>query len=83
MNQHFGSLVLGLAAQASAALDGQLPPGAEEAGAATRGGWRRLSSTRWPRCRRRPAAIWMPTKCQLLDQALTSLRFRFATGKPA
>ena len=31
MNPHFISLVMGLAAQANSALDGQLPPGAEQA----------------------------------------------------
>ena len=33
MNQHFASLILGLAGQANAAMDGQLPPGAADAGA--------------------------------------------------
>ena len=37
MNQHFASLVLGLAQQAEAALAGKLPPGAEGLGAINAG----------------------------------------------
>jgi hypothetical protein len=33
MNPHFASLVLGLAQQAESALQGNLPPGAEQLGA--------------------------------------------------
>jgi hypothetical protein len=82
MNQHFGSLILGLAAQASAALDGDLPPGAEQAGASDP---RRLAQALIDTL----AALQEKTRgnleadeAQLLDQALTSLRIRFATGKP-
>lgn len=83
MNQHFGSLILGLAAQASAALDGTMPPGAEEAGANNpRALAQALIDT--------IAAIEVKTRgnleadeARLVDQALTSLRIRFATGKPA
>ncbi len=82
MNQHFGSLILGLAAQASAALDGDLPPGAEQAGANDP---RRLAQALIDTL----AALQEKTRgnleadeAQLVDQALTSLRFRFATGKP-
>jgi hypothetical protein len=83
MNQHFGSLVLGLAAQASAALDGQLPPGAADAGASDP---RRLAQALIDTI----AALEEKTRgnldadeAQLMNQALTSLRIRFATGKPA
>lgn len=81
MNQHFGSLVLGLAAQASAALDGQLPPGAAEAGTSDP---RRLAQALIDTI----AALQEKTRgnldedeARLLDQALTALRIRFATGK--
>lgn len=80
MNQHFGSLILGLAAQANAALDGQLPPGAEAAGANARQLAQALIDTL--------GAVQDKTKgnldadeALLLEQALTGLRFRFATTK--
>jgi hypothetical protein len=83
MNQHFGALILGLAAQASAALDGQLPPGADQAGASDP---RKLAQALIDTI----AALEEKTRgnldddeARLIDQALTSLRFRFATGKPA
>ena len=83
MNQHLASLVLGLAAQASAALDGQLPPGAEQAGEKDA---RQLAQALIDTL----AALEEKTRgnldvdeARLLDQALTSLRIRFATGKPA
>jgi hypothetical protein len=81
MNPHFVSLVMGLAAQANSALDGQLPPGAEQAGA---GDPRQLAQALIETL----AAIEEKTRGnlteqerQLLDQALTALRFRFATGQ--
>lgn len=81
MNQHFGSLILGLAAQANAALDGQLPAGAEEAGA---GNARQLAKALIDTL----GAVEEKTRgnldadeAQLLEQALTTLRFRFATAK--
>ncbi|MES2307114.1 MAG: DUF1844 domain-containing protein [Gemmatimonadota bacterium] len=81
MNQHFGSLILGLAAQANAALDGQLPPGAEAAGA---GNARQLAQALIDTL----SALQEKTKgnldadeALLMEQALTGLRFRFATGK--
>jgi hypothetical protein len=81
MNPHFGSLVLGLSAQAGAALDGQLPAGAEEAGAKDA---RQLAQALIDTL----AAIEEKTRgnldadeARLLDQALTALRIRFATGK--
>lgn len=82
MNQHFGSLILGLAAQANAALDGQLPPGAEAAGA---GNARQLAHALIDTL----GALEVKTRgnldadeALLLEQALTGLRFRFATAKP-
>jgi hypothetical protein len=81
MNPHFGSLVLGIATQANAALDGQLPPGAEEAG---QGNPRHLAQTLIDTL----AALETKTRgnldadeALLVQQALTALRIRFATGK--
>jgi hypothetical protein len=81
MNPHFASLILGLAAQANAALDGQLPPGAEAAGATDA---RQLAQTLIDTI----AMLETKTRGQLeadegklVEQALTALRFRFATGK--
>ena len=81
MNNHFASLVLGLAAQASSAMEGQLPPGAAEAGA---GDARQLAQALIDTL----GALEDKTRgnldadeAQLLEQALTALRFRFATGK--
>jgi hypothetical protein len=81
MNQHFVSLVLGLATQASSALDGTLPPGAEAAGSPDP---RQLAKSLIDTI----GALEEKTKGnleddeqQLLEQALTSLRFRFATEK--
>jgi hypothetical protein len=72
---------MGLAAQANSALDGQLPPGAEQAGA---GDPRQLAQALIDTL----AAIEEKTRGnlsdqerQLLEQALTGLRFRFATGQ--
>ncbi|MEP6589787.1 MAG: DUF1844 domain-containing protein [Gemmatimonadota bacterium] len=82
MNQHFGSLIIGLAAQANAALDGQLPPGAAEAGA---GNARQLAQALIDTL----GALEAKTRgnldadeAKLLEQALTALRIRFATAQP-
>lgn len=81
MNQHFGSLILGLAAQASAALDGQLPPGAAEAGTSDP---RRLAQAlidTLAALQEKTAGNLDEDEARLLDQALTTLRIRFATGQ--
>lgn len=81
VNPHFGSLVFGLAAQASAALEGKLPPGAAEAGAADA---RQLAQTlidTLAMLEAKTAGHLTPDEARLLEQALTDLRFRFATGK--
>ncbi len=81
MNPYFGSLVLGIAAQANAALDGQLPPGAEAAGQSNP---RHLAQTLIDTL----AALEEKTRgnldtdeAHLVQQALTALRIRFATAK--
>jgi hypothetical protein len=81
MNPHFASLVLGLAAQANAALDGQLPPGAEEAGAKDP---RQLAQTlidTLTMLEEKTRGRLDADEAKLVEQALTALRFRFATGK--
>lgn len=80
MNPHFASLVLGLASQANAALDGQLPPGAAEAGASDP---RQLAQTLIDTIAMLEAKTQgrlEPEEAKLVEQALTALRFRFATG---
>jgi hypothetical protein len=81
MNPHFVSLIMGLAAQAGAALDGQLPAGASAAGANDP---RQLAQALIDTL----AAIEEKTRgnldrdeAKLIEQALTALRLRFATGK--
>jgi hypothetical protein len=75
MNPHFASLVLGLAHQAEAALNGQLPAGAESLGDS-----RRVAQTlidTLGMIAEKTAGHLEPDEKQLLDQALTSLRFRY------
>lgn len=82
MNQHFASLVVGLAAQADQALNGQLPGGLP-AGVSARDVARNLIDTL--------AVLEQKTRgnvdadeAKLLAEALTQLRFRFVTTeKPA
>lgn len=81
MNNHFASLVLGLAAQASSAMEGQLPPGAAEAGA---GDARQLAQAlidTLGALEEKTRGNLEADEAQLLEQALTALRFRFATGQ--
>jgi Domain of unknown function (DUF1844) len=80
MNPHFASLVLGLAHQADAALSGQLPPGAEDVSDA-----RTLAQTlidTLGMLAEKTAGKLEPDEQQLLDQAVTSLRFRFVQTMP-
>ncbi|HWA57020.1 MAG TPA: DUF1844 domain-containing protein [Gemmatimonadales bacterium] len=77
MNQHFASLVVGLAAQADQALNGQLPGGLP-AGVSARDVARNLIDTL--------AVLEQKTRgnvdadeAKLLAEALTQLRFRFVT----
>jgi hypothetical protein len=83
MNQHFGSLILGLASQAAAALDGQLPPGAEQAGAKDPRTLAQALIDTLAALEEKTRGNLDADEAQLLNQALTSLRIRFATGKPA
>lgn len=83
MNQHFGSLVLGLAAQASAALDGQLPPGAEQAGASDPRKVAQALIDTIAALEEKTRGNLDADEGRLIDQALTSLRIRFAMAKPS
>ena len=75
MNPHFASLVLGLAHQAESALSGTLPAGAEGAGDA-RDVAKTLIDTLGMLVERTEGRL-EPDESRLLDQAVTSLRFRF------
>ena len=80
MNQHFASLVLGLAQQAEAALDGRLPLGAEQFGDA-----RKVAQTlidTLGMLAEKTAGHLEADEKQLLDQAVTSLRFRYVQTMP-
>ena len=80
MNPHFASLVLGLAQQAEAALSGHVPPGAEGVGDP-----RRIAQTlidTLGMLGEKTAGHLEPDEKQLLEQAVTSLRFRFVQTMP-
>ena len=80
MNSHFASLILGLAQQAEAALGGQLPAGAEDIGDA-----RKLAQTlidTLGMLAEKTAGHLEPDEKQLLDQAVTALRFRYVQTMP-
>jgi len=79
MNPHFGSLVLGLSQQAEAALGSQLP--ADAGGADSRQLAQALIDT-LGMLAEKTAGKLEPDEQQLLDQALTSLRFRFVQTMP-
>jgi hypothetical protein len=80
MNTHFASLVLGLAQQAEAALSGQLPPGAEGM-ADARTVAQTLIDTLGMLSEKTEGKLEKDEK-QLLDQAVTALRFRFVQTGP-
>jgi len=82
MNQHFMSLVLGLAQQADGAMSGQLPPGAE--GLTTQDA-RQVAQAlidTLGMLKERTAGRLEADEQKLLDEALTALRFRFVQGAP-
>lgn len=80
MNQHFASLVLGLAHQAESALQGQLPAGAEGMGDA-RAVAQALIDT-LGMLADKTAGRLDADETRLLDQTLTALRFRFVQTMP-
>jgi hypothetical protein len=80
MNPHFASLVLGLAHQAEAALSGTLPAGAEGVGD-TRKLAQTLIDTLGMLAEKTEGRLDADER-ELLDQALTGLRFRFVQTAP-
>jgi hypothetical protein len=81
MNPHFASLVLGLAQQAEAALQGELPPGAEQMG--IRPDPRQVAQTlidTVAMLEDKTRGRLDPDEQQLITNALTALRFRFLQG---
>ncbi len=81
MNNHFASLVLGLAAQAKSALDGKLPPGAEGAGAGDPRQFAKALIDTLVMLEEKTRGNLDGDETKLLEQALTALRFQFATGQ--
>ena len=80
MNSHFASLVLGLAHQAEAALQGQLPPGAGD-GTDARKVAQALIDT-LGMLGEKTAGRLDTDEQQLLEQAVTVLRFRYVQTMP-
>lgn len=78
MNPHFASLVLGLAQQAESAMQGNLPPGAEQLGGQANA--RQIAQTlidTLGMLEAKTRGQLDPDEQQLLSQALTSLRIRY------
>jgi hypothetical protein len=80
VNPHFLSLVLGLAQQAEAALNGQLPPGAESVGD-NRKVAQTLIDTLGMLMDKTEGRL-EPEEKQLLEQTVTALRFHFVRTMP-
>ncbi|MFL5515127.1 MAG: DUF1844 domain-containing protein [Gemmatimonadales bacterium] len=80
MNPHFASLVLGMAHQAEAALQGQLPAGAGD-GTDARQVAQTLIDTLGMLAEKTTGRL-EPDEQHLLDQALTALRFRYVQTMP-
>ncbi|TFG51621.1 MAG: DUF1844 domain-containing protein [Gemmatimonadales bacterium] len=83
MNPHFASLVLGLAQQAQAALDGQLPPGAEQLGAPDPKDVAQALIDTLGMLEQKTTGHLDAEEHALLTQTLTSLRFRFVQASSA
>jgi len=75
MNQHFASLVLGLAHQASSVLDNGLPPGAEAVGDARQVAQSLIDSLGM--LEEKTQGNLDDDERDLLTQTLTALRFRY------
>jgi hypothetical protein len=80
MNPHFASLVLGLAQQAEAALSGHMPQGAEGLGDSRKAAQTLIDTLGM--LAEKTSGQLNPDEKQLLDQAVTSLRFRFVQTTP-
>ena len=77
MNQHFGSLVMGLVAQAGAALEGKLPPGAVAAGASDPIKLAQAFIDTLAMLEEKTRGNLDEIESRMLAQSLTELRFRF------
>jgi len=80
MNPHFASLVLGLAHQAEAALSGTLPPGSEGMGDGRQVAQALIDTLGMLQAKTEERLD--ADERQLLDGALTALRFRFVQTAP-
>ena len=80
MNPHFASLVLGLAQQAEAALSGHMPQGAEGLGDSRKAAQALIDTLGM--LEEKTAGQLDPEEKRLLEQAVTSLRFRFVQTMP-
>jgi hypothetical protein len=80
MNPHFASLILGLAQQAEAALSGHLPQGAEGLGDSRKAAQTLIDTLGM--LAEKTAGQLEPDEKQLIDQAVTSLRFRYVQTMP-
>jgi hypothetical protein len=80
VNPHFASLVLGLAQQAEAALSGHLPQGAEGLGDSRKAAQTLIDTLGM--LAEKTADGLDPDEKQLLEQAVTSLRFRYVQTMP-
>ena len=80
MNPHFVSLVLGLAQQAEAALSGHMPQGAEGLGDSRKAAQALIDTLGM--LEEKTAGQLDPEEKRLLEQAVTSLRFRFVQTMP-
>lgn len=80
MNPHFASLVLGLSHQAETALGGQLETGAEGVTDARKLAQALIDTLGM--LAEKTSGHLEPDEKQLLDQAVTSLRFRYVQTLP-
>lgn len=83
MNPHFASLVMGLAAQAEAALQGRLPPGIEVAGATDARQVAQAMIDTLGMLEQKTRGQLDAEEQRLLTEALTALRFRFVQSGSA
>lgn len=83
MNPHFASLVVGLGQQALAALDGTLPPGAGGMSPADARKMAQALIDTLGVLQERLQGRLEPDEQRLLDELLTTARFRFVqSGRP-
>jgi hypothetical protein len=80
VNSHFASIVLGLTAQAEAALNGKLPPGSESLGNPNSRQIAQALIDTLAMLETKTAGNLDPDEAKLLSDALTGLRFRFVQG---